>query len=285
MFMSHPHTCIMKLSLIKPWVCPAKAASHLAHVIHLKSMPHPESNQNRPDAVDWSRTISRAELERLKNSKLFEEPDSANLRGKDVEGRPAKYGWWKNRHVIGRDEVINGGIYLGGGGREEIVVDDRADPELYQWVYDHLWHRIRTRLADQRHKGERADVKNGILSDVFETVQSLLAYDETTANAYADAYRDKKVDLGVFVREGKGVCRHQALLAAYLLERLGRDGTVSGHASVDRNAIRGLGAHAWTRYTNSAGEVWIIDPAQDFIGPLDQAPQEGWSYDRPEDTH
>jgi len=237
---------------------------------------------------NWDRTISRAEMLRLTKSKFFEEPDGADMIGEErpdrpVDGRPAKYGWYKNRHIIGRDERIDGGVYLGAGNREEIVVDGKGKPEQYDIVYSRLMQNVRIRQDDQARLGERNGFKDGILSDVYDTVQQVLAYDDEFVDATASQYAGQKVDLNYYIESGKGVCRHQALLAGYLLERLKDEGQISGQASVDRNSVRGRGAHAWTRYTSSTGDVFIIDPTQDYVGRLDEVPENSWFYRRPED--
>lgn len=56
---------------------------------------------------------------RLRDNPFFEEatPESRN-------------GIWQGRNIIGRDVPINGGVYLGGGAREAIVVDDNKQPRL-----------------------------------------------------------------------------------------------------------------------------------------------------------
>ncbi len=78
-----------------------------------------------------------------------------------------------------------------------------------------------------------------------------------------------------------------SLLTGYLLERLSKDGLVGGKVSVDRNYVQGLGGHAWVRYTNSGGEVFILDSAQGYIGRLDEMDesQKRWFYERPEDSN
>jgi hypothetical protein len=68
-----------------------------------------------------------------------------------------------------------------------------------------------------------------------------------------------------------------------LLERLKNEGYVAGNVSIDRNSIPGLGGHAWVRYQNSKDVVFVIDPAQNYVGRLDEAPKQGWSYKRPEE--
>lgn len=86
-----------------------------------------------------------------------------------------------------------------------------------------------------------------------------------------------------YIIAGGGVCRHQALLGAYLLEKLIRDGKIGGKVSIDRNSVQNAG-HAWIRYTNSKGKVFIIDQAQKYIGLLNDTDKNGrWFYERPED--
>ena len=242
-------------------------------------MPNPELNHplHEHEAV-WGNTVRRTEALRESRSRDYEEPDHATILGKQIEGKPAKYGWYKGRHVIGRDETVNGGVYIGGGSREEIVVDDTKNIEQYEKVYQKLWDKIRARQA------EGVTFKEGLLDDVYETALETLQFDDDYADAVADEFTDKKVPLAGFIDAGKGVCRHQALLTAYLLERLGREGYVAGKASVDRNVVPGLGGHAWARYTNSSGEVYILDPAQEFRGLLRDAPKDGWKYERPDEN-
>lgn len=240
--------------------------------------------QDRPEQeAYWSRTLDRTELLKLMG-RFYEEPTGDNKLGEADSRRPAKYGWYKNRHVIGRDERINGGIYLGAGGREEIVIDDTKDTASYDEVYARLMSNVANRQSEQQQLGEDSGFKNGILTDVYDTVQQTLQYDEEFASQMADQYRDQKIELGVFIGSGKGVCRHQALLAGYLLERLKDEGKIRGTVSVDRNSIPGRGAHAWARYTSHSGDVNIIDPAQDYAGLIDNVPENGWFYRRPEDS-
>jgi hypothetical protein len=81
--------------------------------------------------------------------------------------------------------------------------------------------------------------------------------------------------LSVFVRRGFGVCRHQGLLAAYLLERLVDDGILQGHAGVERNELPDAGGgHAWAIF-HTSNESIVVDPAMGFLGTKDEARREG----------
>ena len=123
-----------------------------------------------------------------------------------------------------------------------------------------------------------------ILDSVFEITKDGLPYDDKKVEKLTVSYNnDTKVTLNYFIRERAGVCRHQALLGAYLLERLRKDGYVNGSVSVDRNEVPNVGGHAWIRYTTPNGQIFIIDPAQEYVGQLDKIGQWRWFYARPDD--
>ena len=115
---------------------------------------------------------------------------------------------------IGKDSKINGGVYLGGGPREAVVVnDDETQPELGR-LYERLLQNI---------KNEGGDYKTKALREVFELVSETLEYDKDEVEAIYESrgsVPDKKLGLNIYVANGVGVCRHQALLCGYLLERL-----------------------------------------------------------------
>lgn len=92
-----------------------------------------------------------------------------------------------------------------------------------------------------------------------------------------------------------GVCRHQALFAGVLLEKLADSGILSGVVSVERNMNKRdtnddkYDGHSWVRYTNSSGRVFILDVAQQQIAALSdlmaarRRNEQVWDYARPED--
>ncbi len=97
----------------------------------------------------------------------------------------------------------------------------------------------------------------------------------------------KKINLGAYISEGKGVCRHMALTSQWLGARmkdkyptlLTGEFTVPVNQRTSDNA-----AHEWTRYTTPSGKVYIIDPAQKFVGTLEEIMLDGskgatrWEY-------
>ncbi len=240
--------------------------------------PYPTESLGRPrlnrSAADWGKT--RRVRERLKKAN-----DKTNGFYEETGPFYNKTGVYQGRPIIGRDRPINKGVYLGESEREAIVVDGKKDQELSA-VYDELQIRLRNNYQRQ---GE--NYKQNLLSEVWRLVKEKIPYDENNVTRILQKLPepDTKVYLSSFF--GGGVCRHQALLAGYLLERLSKDGVVKGKVSVDRNYVDNLGGHAWARYKNSGGEVFILDPAQNYIGPLDQMSEKQyrWFYERPEDTN
>ncbi len=217
----------------------------------------------------WDYTVSYEN--KLENQRALEE--------REYRGVKEKY--YQGRRMIARDTPINGGVYVcmdSQGQVEAVVVDDKTQKELDE-VYKRLLSRSQSNMAAAR-KG----FKRVILKDVFELVQEELPYDleRSTTLASEDMRIGRKIALEVFVGHKAGVCRHQALLAAYLLERLKKERRINPKSvSVDRNYKEGLG-HCWVRYTNSVGDVFIIDPAMRFFGKLDDE-NKPWGYERPED--
>jgi len=214
---------------------------------------------------EWDKTY--LVKERLRQKHQFDEPS-----------RESKYGEFGGRPIIGRDSKINGGVYVGGGEREAVVVDDTKQPEL-QDVYRELLKRRKNQAL------HGIDFKDGILEEVFDLTREILPFDENKVdNITHNLSHDEKIALSVFINEKGGVCRHQALLAGYLLEKLKNDGLIRGTASIDRNFVPGEGGHAWVRYVNSASQIFIIDPAQDYIGSIEDAGIDRWQYERPRNS-
>ncbi|MCX6806182.1 MAG: hypothetical protein NTY56_01930 [Patescibacteria group bacterium] len=234
-----------------------------------------ELTQN--NEANWGRTVSKIELLKSLNSPLYEEPTG--------ESKLGEYGAYKGMRVIGRDQRINEGVYLGSGEREEIVVND-VYPEAkkaYEYIYEQLWEKVRSRQKEQEELGQDNNIKNGILSDVFKLVMDEMKYDDAFARQAGVDNKNGLINLSYFINAKKGVCRHQALLVGYLLERLKGEGYIDGEVSIDRNSVAEVGAHAWVRYESStSGKIYILDPAQEFIGKLEDAPPD-WPYRRPEE--
>lgn len=197
-----------------------------------------------------------------------------DLEGKlqNIDGRA----YYQGRPVIHRDSQIDGGVCLGQGKREAIVVDSQKYPKLRE-LYE---------AAKGKAMEDGIVRKEKILQAVYDTVTEAIPVQSSTRVKRLlqalDIGKDEKISLDVFLEYGVGVCRHDALACAALLELFKKDGFVNGKPSVDRNSDKGEG-HAWCRYTNSIGEVCILDVMLKYIGNLTDASEDIWHYKRPED--
>jgi len=207
---------------------------------------------------------------------------------------PEKYRF-QGRHLIARDTPILGGVYTSRAGRsgefcEALVVDEKYG-ELLK-----VWDKLLKKREEAAKKGKH--FKEGLLNDILDLCAEVLPYDadavsETDRALHARYPKEPavKIALDVYLQDKVGVCRTQALLGAYLLEKCAREGRVRGKVSIDRNFQPGSGGHAWIRYTNGEGDVIIIDPAQHFIGYLKDLQKDRrnrkyrWPYEREEDIY
>jgi hypothetical protein len=198
------------------------------------------------------------------------------------------------RHSIGRDTRLAEGVYEGSYGGEAITIDYRKNPQLIDAAVSDV-------MAAARDPQTGRVRKDQIMRSVFNRVSDTMQYD---AVAVAKIFEDelggkegKKISLNSYIERGVGVCRHQALFAGVILERLKDEGVIGGTASVDRNMVRSgpdgeYDGHAWVRYTNSGGDVFILDIAHKKLMSLEDAmaqhakdPAGTWDYARPEDKH
>lgn len=201
------------------------------------------------------------------------------------------YGSYLNRHIIGRDSRILGGISMVAGYPICIVVSEE------DWHLPAVYVELETRLAD---KGIRRIPD--LLAEVHALVREKLRYvdglNKQIRREKDVTGRPVKLPLAFYVDRGEGVCWQQGLLAAYLIEKLIDNGCVGGSISTDRNMKRDVLAewterkddlvgHQWARYADPNGIVYIIDPAQNYCGPLSNVTTVRglWRhYFRPEDV-
>lgn len=194
----------------------------------------------------------------------------------------AQRGLFAGRRIIGRDTPINGGVYIGGGAREAIVVDDKQYPKELQQSYKQLRTNMERgngsgkTIFDYVYEVSKANLGGSLRSEDVEK-----QVDEAVVHIMRVRGADAQVPLNFFIQKGIGICRQRALLAGYLIERLIREGRLKGRVSVDRNTIPGQGGHAWARYESPDRKIIVvIDPSIGYVGPINKAPGD-WSYERP----
>jgi hypothetical protein len=219
----------------------------------------------RPSAWDKTRIV----FDRLKEKKELEE----RKEGKSYQGR----------QIITRDTPVLRRVYLSQREAPAIVVDPKYG-ELKR-----LYNKAKAK-ATVNGKLDR----NMILNAVFDTVLEEMPVQDALAVERLEREKgfgkDRKVALDHFIKNKTAVCKHDALATAALLEMFKEEGIIRGTPRVNRNQgsviINGRkmeGEHAWCRYTNSAGEVIILDPALKRIIKLKDLKEEDWTYENPAD--
>ncbi|MDO8517260.1 MAG: hypothetical protein Q7S33_03985 [Nanoarchaeota archaeon] len=180
--------------------------------------------------------------------------------------------YYQGRFLIERESPIDGGVYLGQGQREAIIVDSQKGIQLKK-LYE-----IAKKKASENNKVK----KYKVMDAVFETVGEFMKFDEDKAEEIVkekNAGKDVKINLDCFIENGVGVCRHMALTCGVLIEMFKKDGYVSGKPSVERNSSE-AGGHAWCRYTDNNEKSLILDVARGYIGLLENGIC-AWNYKRP----
>jgi len=184
------------------------------------------------------------------------------------------HGLYMGRPIIGSGTRIAGGVYLGGHRREAIVVHEHG---VLAEAYSNLKSSVVRELPIYKRWLGRAPVQRALAAS-FDYTRQLMPYDAEIAHEIRREHSDdRKVHLGRFVALRGGVCRHQALLAGFFVERMIDDKFLSGEVHVERNTTN-AGTHAWARYIPEQGESYIIDPAQDFVGTETAAQEAHWQY-------
>ncbi len=187
--------------------------------------------------------------------------------------------FYKGKHIINRDSNVLGGICLGEHARGAIYVDPNS-PYLEKL----------TNLVIEKSTENGRVSKRGILRVVYETVKN--TFPQTDMKELQEIFRsynainDEEISLDIFIENGVGVCVQHALTSAAILEKLKEKGIVRGTARVNRNKSFKDGTnygHAWCRYTNSAGQVFILDSALGYLGRIEDSVDSEWNYFRPDE--
>lgn len=215
-------------------------------------------------------------VNRLSDKEEYRAPDSQARHG---------YRVYKSKEypLLGRDTSVIGKAYHGGNARLAVLIDDKVEDshELRDFK-----RRFLIKLFTRVKRDENDPYE--VMSRLKKYIQTRLPYTTDAEKQVMDKFdvaKDDLVPLDYFLmidRPG-GVCNLQGVAAAYLAERLseGRPHRLDLKlASLDRNEIPGYGIHAWSRILLRDNSVWIIDPAQDYVGP----PEYGyWPYMRESD--
>ncbi|MGB4967429.1 MAG: hypothetical protein WBO35_04475 [Candidatus Saccharimonadales bacterium] len=194
------------------------------------------------------------------------------------------------REIITRDSEVGGSatasvdIRSWVAGAEAIVVDSKR--EETRQIYEEYFNTVRKKINEKSKSNDWGYTEQMAVEAIFETIYEKMSYDlayvnDISARLAADQNGTRKIDLSFYMQDGKGVCRHMALLAAWLGGELKQAGYLKGKMTAEVNQNSEVGAHEWARYTAADGSVMIIDPAQRYMGSLGNS--ESWDYRRPEE--
>ena len=177
---------------------------------------------------------------------------------------------------------INGSISTGRGhNNREILVVDREKDEVYRRFERRFIKKFYLRIIYEagipvflkvvraRIRGGRSEVqlpgrlKGKLARIVFDTVSSMVDYNLNHDRVLTEKCKDKAILIGdAAIYPGKGVCRHQGIIVAALLEQLIKEGYLHGRVRY----VRGYG-HGWAEYRDSAGNIHVFDVAKGYLGP------------------
>lgn len=186
--------------------------------------------------------------------------------------RRAPYGSFKGYPLIGRDSTsVREGLY-GTRTGESILVD--ADSSALQAVAANFI----AQLPPDQISNTRS-----LLAQVNEYTARVLRYSGDEADQVTDWFEDSDniVPLSKYVESGVGVCRHQSLIVAHIVEELIANKNIDGQIGVERNHdLDEESGHAWAVYKRKGSEDIIVDATQGFTGTREEAKRYGlWKYD------
>jgi len=183
-----------------------------------------------------------------------------------------------NLFYISRDTPIIGGVW-GSHVRENLYVPEHP-------ILDALTNRV-ILFSSFRKKSDALKKELNVVDTAYATVRSWFRQkarknSPNVKSGLVGYYRNKPyVSVWKFAEKGAGVCRHKALVLAAVLEKLKNKNRLSGQISIDRSKSqhRDGGGHAWCRYTDSSGTVWILDIAKSINEALENTfDDNGWAY-------
>lgn len=167
----------------------------------------------------------------------------------------APYGFYSGRPIIGECTKINGGIYLGVKPQEALVVDERYG--TLERVYTELMIRFNDRA------NRTASFEQTIINEVIKIVNEKIQYSPSQLSIILKEEQiafDQKVALGLFIQAGCGVTRHKVLLAAYLLEKLGRSDILNGQIYLETSSPTEDLVRERLVFSSQTGPTYLFDP-------------------------
>lgn len=233
----------------------------------------------RSNGVDRSRFSNTAiAIERLLGHPDYQSPNALDPL--------APFGRFRGRHIIGTGTQVLDGVYLGHRPREAIFVDSSSHV-LRMFLRSFVENRfsvMKTQLINGEiqfeitREGLVRAFQMGLPEALFQYTKRCLPYDEQGVSLVfrqAKIEPDAELSLDAYLLARKGVCRHMVLFLVSMFELLSQMNLTQGSMSVCRCYIPGLFSHAWARFEQDETESIILDPAQNFFGPLENGGEMG----------
>jgi hypothetical protein len=173
----------------------------------------------------------------------------------------------EGRRIIGKNNKIDGGGYPGssfdsdGKYVREIIVADFDKDKAVQIFY--------AKLVTEITESEDNNIEN-----IIKIYNKLLSpmINEKKSDELANLYKDKKVQLGLFLVQGGVVCRHNAVLFALMVEKMKENGIINYdcECTIERHGGKWKGSegnHAYCKIKTKKG-IFIADAVQRESGKL-----------------
>lgn len=188
----------------------------------------------------------------------------------------APYGFLNGHPIIGRNSrSVRNGIY-GTAHSEQLVVDDAS--RYVSGIVGRFMHET------HRFARETSNNQRDILRRIERFVADIMNYDADAVERLSKPHFESRgmIMMSDYMKAGVGVCRHQAVLAALIMEQAIDEGVLEGSIGVQRNMDTEVnGAHAWAVFRDTSNHAIIVDPAQRFVGTREEAKAESgrrWNY-------
>ena len=194
--------------------------------------------------------------------------------------------------IIERDTPVIGGVWASKS-RENIWVAPN-DPDFKKIFWKVIRFIEKTWRSEPRSLSAElkiVDKAHEIVKQEFKEKRNLRSIDR---EEIIDSFREVPfISIWTLFRLGVDKCRHQAVVLAAVLQKLQEEDYLGGRISLDRSRqAHGGGGHAWVRYTDTSGTIWIMDLSKHFNNSLEKAFEiwkkdhhAVWPYWRPEDVN
>lgn len=164
-------------------------------------------------------------------------------------------GYFGGRPMIAEGSQINGGVYLSPLPQEALVVDARhgAVDQVFREVHSVVLAKNCARKLSE----------DQILQEIVNICCAKLRFDPHALFRLVRTEQiepDQKISLDLFLTAGIGVARHQALLAAYLVESFKEKGLLRGFYTLDGSSFHKTFEDERLIYTSENGRIFVFDP-------------------------